>query len=204
MDEKENTGSATGGESRAEFERDRFGTAGPLHAASGAKEGASEEHRLLSSGDCSCGWTAGALLSHEAFTAWWELHRGTAENPAPDPPAIRYVLPPINLEPRTAENQVPDPPAADRSVSVQAVVEIWEEFIIRISSMVRTDCQLGAGEALRKFEFALNQLPAAPAGPAAQASIGFGEGKKIYDQGWNDGLEYFRKTAELVLSARSR
>jgi len=49
----------------------------------------------------------------------------------------------------------------DRSVSLEAVREIWDEFVIRISSTVRTDCQLLAHEAVRKFETGLADLPTA-------------------------------------------
>lgn len=34
--------------------------------------------------------------------------------------------------------------------------------------------------------------------------LDFAEGKKIYDQGWNDGLEQFKKTFELLASEKLR
>lgn len=40
-----------------------------------------------------------------------------------------------------------------------------------------------------------------PAGEAAEP-VGFGEGKKIYDQGWNDGLDHFAKLFPEILKAR--
>lgn len=40
----------------------------------GAKEGAPGDHRLLASGDCSCGWKAGAMLSHDKAVDAWQDH----------------------------------------------------------------------------------------------------------------------------------
>lgn len=36
------------------------------------------------------------------------------------------------------------------------------------------------------------------------AAISFGEGKKIYDQGWNDGIEYLKKVLLLLVEQRFR
>jgi hypothetical protein len=38
----------------------------------------------------------------------------------------------------------------------------------------------------------------------APAAISFGEGKKIYDQGWNDGIEHLEKVLKIAVEARFR
>lgn len=48
----------------------------------------------------------------------------------------------------------------------------------------------------------LDRNTAKPEPTPAAPAISFGEGEKIYDQGWNDGIDQFRKNFAALITIR--
>jgi hypothetical protein len=173
-----------------------FAVAEAPTAAPGAKAGESDGHRLLLSGDCSCGWKAGGLLSYDQAVTGWKTHRVAwvlVPDPAPDagnvaPAAFGTTSSgPVPSSGLGASTGAPGAKAGTSGpVSVMEAGRFVCGYCRRPHLTMAEGCDCDGWKAA-----------------AARGAVTYSEGKKIYDQGWNDGIEHLRKVLSDAIKNRN-
>lgn len=190
-------------------------------------------HHVLPGGDCSCGWKAGALLSHDQAVTAWRAHRAAADagctcpgvcllHNIPVPPGElrgESVLAPLkaaldagNVAPAYCESHgVPGCieceavcPRCREPWSLHSESALGPHDVCPAPAISLPPVEVGP---LPHLADSLSQVTSEGEAQAreatpASAPVTYSEGKKIYDQGWNDGVEQVRKLLLLAVEQR--
>ena len=101
----------------------------PHHEAPNAEKVASE-HRLLSSGDCSCGWKAGALLSYDQAAKAWMGHFTEVAQSKPSEVPTGFLEVPESIQVL--------PPGFKFRPFVTEQVSVLKEEVARLTALINT------------------------------------------------------------------